>query len=684
MGLLISSVNRASRLVLLVLIQLAITCFTLYSQCSPRLVEAINEYDTEKLSILFAKRPGLIDSIPNCLLTNNDRIALTAHLNIADAIAKSDRPGSALIIYMNVIDKAESAGDSTVLFNALLNTGKCYTKIGADKRSIEVFMRSYFIAKLLQDQHAILKSMAQIANAEKALGLTEKSIETYKKCLELAISLADKDAEASLLNNLGSAYKKAGSYAQAKEFILRAIDMNKTSENFTYLSINYNNLANIYEEQHDLESALFYHNESLKIKLRQDDFYGLAVSYGNLSLVYQKLNNLDYALKAADQSIDFAHTHGFINLLIDGLKQKALILSRLNDLSGAYSILLRSTAISDSLNELEKQALSISIDSEYTKQRIQVENRVLKKEMQDSEEQLIKKDLLLLTISASLVLIFLVLILYFISHRSRTEAMTALQHQATSLSDLEENIESQKINLDKALKKLSRVSKELDLIYLTIKQEIGGPLSLMTSTLDERSASPSSFSESEHKAFGLACITAHVDMINDYVVMKKTDLRFECKSFYLSDLIQYLERSLIFISSLKQLDFVISNNCVNPSIIADERRLKNMLFMLLHSSIKHSREGFVKLQIDLNKLSDGSELFVFTIEDSGIGVLSDLMRYEGVTFTSKSGTDYEATESGFGVFISRILAEAMNGSVSITSYEHGNITELKIPYCSPL
>ncbi len=103
-------------------------------------------------------------------------------------------------------------------------------------------------------------------------------------------------------------------------------------------------------------------------------------------------------------------------------------------------------------------------------------------------------------------------------------------------------------------------------------------------------------------------------------------------------------------------------------IIADSARLRQILFNLMSNAIKFTEEGTIALSAAVEAGPDGGELLVLRVIDSGIGIPED--RLDAI-FESFSQVDGSVTRiyggTGLGLTICRSLAEAMGGSIDVSS-----------------
>lgn len=117
------------------------------------------------------------------------------------------------------------------------------------------------------------------------------------------------------------------------------------------------------------------------------------------------------------------------------------------------------------------------------------------------------------------------------------------------------------------------------------------------------------------------------------------------------------------------------NNQVGADVwvLADENRLRQIMYNLVHNAIKHTRAGFIKVTATIEQ-----GVVSIVVEDTGTGIESD--KHEAI-FEYFEQLDQPLphdgyTSMGVGLYISRKLVERMGGNIRVAWSEVGKGTRM--------
>jgi hypothetical protein len=107
------------------------------------------------------------------------------------------------------------------------------------------------------------------------------------------------------------------------------------------------------------------------------------------------------------------------------------------------------------------------------------------------------------------------------------------------------------------------------------------------------------------------------------------------------------------------------------SIIADDLRLRQVLFNLLSNAIKFTESGFCSLIVEANEFEKNMLSLTIHVQDSGPGILPEMKEKIFHPFQQSGDPLKFAEGSGLGLAISRRIIKLMNGTLTV----HSNLGE---------
>jgi signal transduction histidine kinase/CheY-like chemotaxis protein len=176
-----------------------------------------------------------------------------------------------------------------------------------------------------------------------------------------------------------------------------------------------------------------------------------------------------------------------------------------------------------------------------------------------------------------------------------------------------------------------------------------------------------------------------MNLINDILDYSKTEagkMQIESEEFYLKELLTDLEQQISPLANNKNLKFIIHSEA-NPNIyvIADKKKLSQILLNLLSNAVKFTEKGVIILR---TKFFDDHKL-QFEIVDSGIGISEENLKIIFEEFRQIDGTSTRKFNgTGLGLAISKRYAELLGGELVCESeINKGSVFRLIIPVHLP-
>jgi signal transduction histidine kinase len=146
----------------------------------------------------------------------------------------------------------------------------------------------------------------------------------------------------------------------------------------------------------------------------------------------------------------------------------------------------------------------------------------------------------------------------------------------------------------------------------------------------------------------------------------------------LSDLLQTVVNLMRVKADEKQLAFVFEAVPGLPqAVLADERRLRQVLLNLLGNAIKFTDTGTVTLRASAEPRGQAQVLLRLDVEDTGVGMHADEMARIFEPFEQVGDMQRRSGGTGLGLAITRALVNDMGGQVQASS-EFGRGTRFRV------
>ncbi|NRB41573.1 MAG: response regulator [Pseudomonadales bacterium] len=165
---------------------------------------------------------------------------------------------------------------------------------------------------------------------------------------------------------------------------------------------------------------------------------------------------------------------------------------------------------------------------------------------------------------------------------------------------------------------------------------------------------------------------ALLGVINDILDFSKIEagkLEFELIEFDLRKFIASLNHLLLFKAQEKDIGFHCTvDPAIDPHLIGDPGRLRQVLLNLADNAIKFTHHGQVSIYVDLFEQREGQLVLRFKIQDTGIGISEE---QRNLLFQSFQQADASHSRkyggTGLGLTIAKKLIGMMQGDIQVES-----------------
>lgn len=162
------------------------------------------------------------------------------------------------------------------------------------------------------------------------------------------------------------------------------------------------------------------------------------------------------------------------------------------------------------------------------------------------------------------------------------------------------------------------------------------------------------------------------NVINDILDISRAEagkLQIVPSDCSLHDLIKDMYSLFAFQAQDKGIELTISQPSDLPNFIkADTFRINQVLNNLIGNAFKFTERGRISVSVSMQNKADGKKYLSFEVNDTGIGISSELQKSLFEPFTqADSSISREYGGTGLGLSISKKLVEQMGGSISVES-----------------
>lgn len=230
-------------------------------------------------------------------------------------------------------------------------------------------------------------------------------------------------------------------------------------------------------------------------------------------------------------------------------------------------------------------------------------------------------------------------------------------------------------NLKRSLKSARKVAEDKTNFLSTMSHELRTPLNAvigMTNVLLENNPRHEQKENLEILHFSAENLMI---TINDILSFNRLDAgmeRLEQTIFKLDNLLSNVYGALKLRAAAKSIEFSLEmdDKIAGLSVQGDQSRLTQILFNLAGNAIKFTQEGYVKINVWVEKLSNDLLTVSFEVSDSGIGIPEDQINniFEPY-FRASHRTNRQYHGTGLGLSIARRLVALHGGELTFNSKE---------------
>ncbi|WCT14999.1 tetratricopeptide repeat-containing sensor histidine kinase [Mucilaginibacter jinjuensis] len=491
--------------------------------------------------------------------------------------------------------------------------------------------------------------------------------DSYKQSLPLDTDFVIFYRNQEILDNIGLAYRHLNKPDSALAYFQKSIDyVNLKGGNYTKIKPNlmeiakavvYGNQADIYIKQRQYPKATELLKKSIAVTIQKNnDNYDALLSEIKLAKIYADekqdalmlplLDSIHTQLKVIDNKQAESDWNSLMSDYYARKSQPVLALSynkRYNTLKDSLiesTRLLKETNVNDQLNNYEKEREIINLTNNNKLQRIY------------------------LSVAILFVAMALIIILLIFGNWRRSK------NELNTVNTLNEKVNQQKINLEKALERLHESNQEKDRILHTVAHDLRNPLGGISS-LTNMMISDDDLTEELRDYINIIKETADnsLELINE--IFEATDSTIADSKMQLVDINTLLNNSieLLRFKAAEKNQTIELTALDSPEILLISReKIWRVISNLIINAIKFSPVGAT---IKVNVVRNDKTICI-EVSDNGIGIpeANKAKVFNMFTEAKRPGTMGEKS-FGLGLSICKQIVEKHDGKIWFDSGDSG-------------
>jgi len=355
-------------------------------------------------------------------------------------------------------------------------------------KGLDYYLKGLQLNEKLGDKDGISDTYNNIGIVYHAQGLIEQELKYYFKALKIDEALGNKGKMATVLGNIGVVYTSMHKHSLALDCFFRAGNIQKALGDSSSLAMQFANIGSAYSEMASLaakegsnkssskklcdslnEKTMVYFLKALKIKEELSEKDAVAVLYANIGAIHKEQGKYplakEYLLKALDLSTEIGDLYGVMEVN----QNLSSLFSATGDFQKSLEHYKKYTVAKDSLfnEEKNREFTRHEMNFEFDKKERAVKAEQDKKDALALEEKQ-KRELMLYSISAGLLLVVLLALFVYKSYRQKQKANVIITGQ-------KEEVERKNAIIEEKHKEITdsiSYAKRIQLAILAKEEEI--------------------------------------------------------------------------------------------------------------------------------------------------------------------------------------------------------------------
>jgi len=271
-------------------------------------------------------------------------------------------------------------------------------------------------AEDLYHQYADTKSLAYF-QLQNNIGLIfyrtqnyPEALKHWQKALKVAhINSMKSRSISSLYNSIGLAHKALKNYPEANSHFLKSVEIAQTIKDSIWIGIPQGNIADILTNQKKYDQAQKHLKIYLDYSLKFNEFGITAAAYTKIAMVHLELKEIDLALSnlhlaaecltKKEKEIIQASPVSYLEYQKKLYCAYILAYEKTSQYEQAFFYQKKYQAVTDSLNQVLNREKIAEIEGLHRFKEQETENKLLKQETQNKEQEIYNQKIIIFTVS---------------------------------------------------------------------------------------------------------------------------------------------------------------------------------------------------------------------------------------------------------------------------------------------
>ena len=613
----------------------------------------------------------------------NPSFEALANLAIGDVLVKKFDNERAMALYMDAWKTGKELEDKPMQGQARVRIGEVYSQMEDFVQGEEYLVKAIELGEGTNN-------LALQAKANKSLGslylkqeIYGRSLNAFNRAVDLFLSLGKREKAAAITMQLGDISTDLGNRDGALAYFQTSLNLHQETGNIAKVGEVNRKISIVLLAQKDVERAYDFAQQAFWMARSQEDSLGQAMCLKNFALIYKAKKKTSKSKEYLEESIGFLNQLEITPEVPATFQEIAEVYGDLGDHKNAYR---NHVAFSDTRKEYfnkEKSKalldLTTKYESEFEAKEKQQQIELLKVENAHSRNV----TYFLYTVVG---LIGMLLFTYYSSYKQKQRDNLALQEQNEEIRRQDEEITLKNVELETKNISLDLLNKNLlseiaerenvekssfarDRFLATMSHEMRTPLNVITGLthilLKERPRND----QIEHLRtlqFSANDLVVFINDILDFSKIEAGKLHTEDREFAPQKVVKEIRNRFVERAEEYDLQFDFSfDNKIPEMLLGDDARLHQIMTNLLTNSFQHTEEGYIKVDVALNRLDQKEAMLQMVVEGSDKGYnrqnideMFSSMMDKGDGFEGYNGQE-------FSLSITKRLIELQNGKIEV-------------------